>query len=246
VAVVNRALALRLWPDAADPTTVIGRDARIGSTRVHIVGVAPDYQPRALLAPMPLVMFRPIWQDGINDGDVRFAVRVRGDPAAALPAITRTMSEVDPEVLVTEAMPMRSQMAASFVGIRLGQVVLLASAGLALFLSAMGLYGVIAFLVARRTREVGIRIALGAPAASVTSLFVGHGMRAVAVGAAVGLAVAFVGRHLLSAWLIGVAPNDFLSFALALLTVAGVSLAASYFPARQASRTDPAIALRLE
>ena len=128
---------------------VIGRDARVGNTRVRVIGVVPEYQARTLLAPTPLVMFEPIWQDGINDGDVRFAVRTRGDPAAALPVLTRAISSVDPEVLVTEAMSMRSQIAANFVQIQLGQAVLLASAGLALFLSAMGLYGVIAFLVAQ-------------------------------------------------------------------------------------------------
>lgn len=246
VAVVNRALAFRLWPDAADPTMVVGREARVGDARVRVVGVVPEYQARTLLAPTPLVMFEPIWQDGINDGDVRFAVRVRGDPAAALPVITRTISSVDPEVLVTEAMTMRSQIAANFVQIQLGQAVLLASAGLALFLSAMGLYGVIAFLVARRTREVGIRIALGAPIASVTRLFVGHGMRAVAFGIVAGVAAAFAGKRLLSAWLVGIGPNDYASYVVALLLVTGVSLAASYFPARQASRTDPAVALRVE
>jgi predicted permease len=246
VAIVNRALALRLWPNESDPTMVIGREARVGDTRVRVVGVVPEYQARTLLAPTPLVMFEPIWQDGINDGDVRFAVRVRGDPAAALPVITRTVSSVDPEVLVTEAMSMRAQIAASFVQIQLGQAVLLASAGLALFLSAMGLYGVIAFLVARRTREVGIRIALGAPIASVTRLFVGHGMRAVAFGIVAGAAAAFAGKHLLSAWLVGIGPNDLASYGVALLLVTGVSLAASYFPARQASRTDPAVALRAE
>ena len=246
VAIVNRALAWRLWGDSVDPPSVIGRVARVGNTRVRIVGVVPEYQARTLLAPTPLVMFEPIWQDGIGDGDVRLAVRVRGDPGAALPTIVRTISSVDPEVLVTEAMPMRSQMAASFVQIRLGQSVLLASAGLALFLSAMGLYGVIAFLVARRTREVGIRIALGAPVASVTRLFVGHGLRAVLLGIVTGLAAAFAGKHLLSAWLVGVAPNDLVSFGVALLAVTGVSLAASYLPARQAGRMDPAVALRTE
>jgi predicted permease len=246
VAIVNQALASRLWNDAGDPTAIIGREARVGDTRVRIVGVVPEYQSRTLLAPTPVVLFEPIWQAGIDDGDVRLAVRVRGDPAAALPLLTRTIASVDPEVLVTEAMPMRAQIAANFVQIQLGQAVLLASAGLALFLSAMGLYGVIAFLVARRTREVGIRIALGAPVASVTRLFVAHGMRAVTFGIVAGLAAAFAGKHLLTAWLVGVAPNDFASFGVALAAVIGVSLAASYFPARQASRTDPAIALRAE
>jgi predicted permease len=246
VAIVNRALASRLWPAVADPTVVVGRDARVGDTHVRVVGVVPDYQARTMLAPTPLVMFEPIWQDGVGDGDVRFAVRVRGDAAAALPLLARTVARVDPEVLVTEVMPMRAQIAADFVQIQLGRTVLFSAAALALFLSGMGLYGVIAFLVARRTREVGIRIALGAPIGSVTRLFIGHGLRAVALGILAGLAAAVWGKQLLGAWLVGVAPNDTLSFGVAVVAVAAVSLLASYLPARQASRTDPAIALRME
>ena len=200
-----------------------------------------------LLMPTALVVFEPFWQTAIaDDGDTRFAIRVRGDVNAALPAIVRAMSSVDPLVLVTETMPMRAQIAANFVQIRIGQAVLLASAGLALFLSAIGLYGVIAFLVARRTREVGIRLALGAPISSVTGLFLRHGMRSVAAGTAIGLVAAVAATRLLGGWLVGVAPNDLTSFAAAALAVVGVSLVASYLPARRASRTDPAVALRVE
>ena len=247
VAIVNRSLVSRLWGATTDPAASLGREARIGETSARIIGVVPDYHARTLLMPTPLVVFQPFWQTATeDDGDTRFAIRVRGDVDAALPAIVRAMSSVDPLVLVTESMSMRAQIAASFVQIRLGQAVLLASAGLALFLSGIGLYGVIAFLVARRTREVGIRLALGAPTASVTRLFVGHGMRAVIIGAVAGLLAAFVGAHLLGAWLVGVAPNDAASFGSAAGVVVGVSLIASYLPARHASRTDPAVALRVE
>ena len=247
VAIVNRSLVSRLWGGNTDPAAVLGREVRIGELRARIIGVVPDYHARTLLMPTALVVFQPFWQTAIEgDGDTRFAVRVRGDVNAALPAIMRAMSSVDPLVLVTESMSMRAQIAANFVQIRVGKAVLLASAGLALFLSGMGLYGVIAFLVARRTREVGIRLALGAQGASVTRLFVRHGMRSVVVGAVAGLVAAFVGRHLLGAWLVGVAPNDAASFGVAVSAVVGVSLVASYLPARRASRTDPAVALRVE
>lgn len=207
----------------------------------------PDYQARTLLMPTALVVFQPFWQTATaDDGDTRFAIRVRGDVNAALPAIVRAMSSVDPRVLVTESMSMRAQIAANFVQIRIGQAVLLVSAGLALFLSGIGLYGVIAFLVARRTREVGIRLALGAPISSVTGLFVRHGMRSVAAGTVAGLVAALVGTRLLGAWLVGVSPNDVTSFGAAAGAVVAVSLLASYLPARRASRMDPAVALRVE
>ena len=247
VAIVNRSLVSRLWGATTDPAAILGRELRVGESRARIVGVVPDYHARTLLTPTALVVFQPFWQTATgDDGDTRFAIRVRGDVNAALPAIVRAMSSVDPLVLVTESMSMRAQIAASFVQIRIGQAVLLASAGLALFLSAIGLYGVIAFLVARRTREVGIRLALGAPISSVTGMFVRHGMRSVAVGTAAGLGVAVVGTRLLGSWLVGVAPNDLTSFGAAAVAVAGVSLLASYLPARRASRTDPAVALRVE
>jgi len=247
VAIVNRSLVARLWGGTTHPAEILGREVRIGESRVRIVGVVPDYHARTLLMPTPLVVFEPFWQAAIHeDGDTRFAIRVRGDVNAALPAIVRAMSSVDPLVLVTESMSMRAQIAANFVQIRLGQAVLFASAGLALFLSGMGLYGVIAFLVARRTREVGIRLALGAPRGSVTRLFVGHGMQSVIVGATAGLTTALVGARLLAAWLVGVAPNDATSFVAAAVAVVAVSLVASYLPARRASRTDPAVALRVE
>lgn len=247
VAIVNRSLVARLWGTTTDPAAILGRDVRVGQSNARIVGVVSDYHARTLLMPTALVVFQPFWQTAIkDDGDTRFAIRVRGDVDAALPAIVRGMSSVDPLVLVTESMSMRAQIAANFVQIRLGQAVLLASAGLALFLSGLGLYGVIAFLVARRTREIGIRIALGAPPASVTGLFVRHGMHSVFVGAVAGLMTAMVGARLLAAWLVGIAPHDAASFVVAAVAVIAVSLVASYLPARRAGRTDPAVALRAE
>jgi hypothetical protein len=247
VVIVNRTLASRLWGTAANPSTLIGREVRIENTRARVVGVVADFHPSTLLMPAPAVAFEPYWQTtAASDGDTRFAIRVRGDAARAIPALRRAFSEVDPLVLTTEVMPMKAQIGARFVQIRVGEAVLLASAAIALFLSGMGLYGVIAFLVAHRTREVGIRIALGASMTNVTRLFLADGMRAVFVGIGTGLAITYAGRGLLSAWLVGVSPNDQFSFAVSLAVVLAVSLTASYLPARRASRMDPTEALRLE
>jgi putative ABC transport system permease protein len=238
-------LATKVWGESATPATIIGRELQVGTTRARVVGIVPDFHARTLLTPAPLVVFEPYWQTVAGeDGDTRFAIRVRGDAARAIPQLTETIAAVDPRVLVTESMPMRAQIAARFVQIRLGEAVLLTSASLALFLSAMGVYGVVAFLVARRTKEIGILIALGAPRASVTSRFVRHGMQAVAVGTIVGVMLSLAARSLLRAWLVGVAPNDGVSFGVAVAVVIAVSLLASYLPARPASRTDPAVALR--
>jgi ABC-type lipoprotein release transport system permease subunit len=110
----------------------------------------------------------------------------------------------------------------------------------------MGLYGVIAFLAARRVREVGIRIALGASGNHVVFSFLRHGMWAAMLGIAVGSAAAFSGARVLSAWLIGIEPNDSLSYCIAITLAIGISALASYIPARRASRVDPVVALRAE
>ena len=247
VVIVNRTLASQLWGATTSPASLVGRELRVSNTRARVVGVVADFYPSTLLMPSPAVAFEPYWQTTANtDGDTRFAIRVRGDAARAIPALRRAFSDVDPLVLTTEVMPMKEQIGARFVQIRVGEAVLLASAAIALFLSGMGLYGVIAFLVAHRTREVGIRIALGASMTSVTRLFLADGMRAAFAGVVAGLAITYAGRRLLSAWLVGVAPNDKLSFAISLAAVVAVSLAASYFPARRASRMDPTEALRME
>ena len=249
VAVVNEALARRMWDEDGDraDASLVGRQLRVDSLLVRIVGVVPNYQVRTVFAPATPAVFLPYWQTVAgNDGDTRFAIRVRGDPAAALPALRRAFLAIDPKVLVTEMMPMTAQVDARYVQVRVGSAVLAMTAALALFLCAMGLYGVISFLVARRTREVGIRMALGATAAGVAGMFVAHGLRAVVAGGGVGVVVALAGTRFLGDWLFGVGPRDALSYAVALAAVALTALLASYVPARRASTIDPATALRVE
>jgi putative ABC transport system permease protein len=171
---------------------------------------------------------------------------VKGDPVAALPALKRAIGRIDPDVPITEAMPLIDQVRGHFTDVRVASAVLNSAGGLALLLAALGLYGVISFSVGRRTREVGIRMALGARQREVVAMFMRQGVRVLMGGAVIGLALAIATTRLLSSWLYGVSASDPRAFAIALVVLAAVALAASWIPARRAARTDPMTALRVE
>jgi putative ABC transport system permease protein len=243
VAIVTESVSRALWPDggALDRTIVLeGKPFRV-------VGVARDFVVHTTdAAPLPLVLV-PFWQNAFQpEVDARLAVRVRGDPVAALPALRRAITAVDPAVPVTEMMPLTAQVALNYTAVHLGAVVLLVSAGTALFLVGLGLYGVIAYLVERRTREIGVRIAMGARPAQIVGLMVRQGLGAILAGGAVGLVIAALSARLLAAYLVGVRPGDHIAFSAAALAVVLVGAIASYLPARHASRVDPMTALRVE
>ena len=139
---------------------------------------------------------------------------------------------------------MESVVAAALGGPRFGMQLLSAFALAALALAALGTYGTMAFLVGRRTREIGVRMALGARAADVQQLVVGQGLRPVLAGLAVGIAGSLALGRSMSALLFGVAPHDALTMAGAAAVLAAAAAVACYFPARRAARLDPAAALR--
>jgi predicted permease len=243
VAVVSEALARRLWPGqpAVDQPLVLGEHT------VRVVGVVRDYRLHTGSESVPAMAFVPFWQPlGAPQVDARLAVRVRGDPGAAIPALRRAVAAADPTVPVTEAVPMTVQVAAHFTQVRLSGAVLLAAGAGALLLSAVGLYGVMASIVARRTREIGIRMAVGASAAQVLRHFLRLSMRAALIGGTLGALAALSGGRLLSAWLVGVAPTDAAAYGTAAVVVGLMALLAGYLPARRAARVDPAVAMRTE
>ncbi|HKG91423.1 MAG TPA: ADOP family duplicated permease [Gemmatimonadaceae bacterium] len=243
VAVVNATLASRLWPEGP----AVGRTIRLDSVTLQVVGVVRDYRLHTATEPAPTMAFVPFWQHSFEPQvDARLAVRVRGDPGAALPALRRAIADVDPAVPVTEAVPMVTQVGAAYASVRLGGAVLAAAATLALILSGIGLYGVVAFVVARQTREIGIRMAIGARPAQVARHFLREGLRAATIGGAAGLALALLAGRLLGTWLVGVSPADVAVLAAASGSVAAVALIASYIPSRRAARVDPVAALRSE
>jgi len=243
VAIVNQALAERLWPGG----TALGQTVVLNGVQCQLVGVVQNYRLHTAVESPPAMAFVPFWQSDFGpQSDARFAIRVRGDPASLVTSVRRAIAAADPGVPVTEIMPLSEQVNASdaYAPIRLGGFVLLVAACLAVFLSVVALHGMTAFFVAQSTREIGIRLAMGAPRPDVIGTFVARGLRAAAVGGVVGFALALLGTRLLGAWLVGVHPLDLTAFLGAGVVVTAAVTLACYAPARRAVRIDPVVALR--
>jgi ABC-type lipoprotein release transport system permease subunit len=195
-------------------------------------------------APVP-VFYKPFWQS-TEETDARMAIRVHGDPRAMLPVLRRAIAEIDPQVPITEQMTMLDQVEGVFMQARLAAAVLACASMLALVLSAVGLYGVIAYIVGRRTREIGLRMALGARPSNVRAMVLKQSLAVLVPGIALGLLGALVSARLLSAWLYGVRATDPSAFVTGAIVLSAVALFASWIPARRAARLDPLSALRFE
>jgi putative ABC transport system permease protein len=172
-------------------------------------------------------------------------VRTAGDPEAILPALRREAKALDPDLPVT-AVPMEEFLGTALLPQRVAATLLGIFGLLGLALAAVGLYGVMAYTVSQRTREIGIRMALGARADDVRRMVVRQGMTLTLVGLGVGLVLALAATRLVSSLLFGISATDPLTFAAVVLILAAVASVASYVPARRATRVDPLAALRYE
>jgi predicted permease len=256
VAIVSEATARRFWP-GQDP---IGRRLAIGGTeggssfageeapvcpRCEIVGVARDVRGLRLDRPDEAFLYLPLsdarrWNDTI-------LVRTQGDPALLLPALGRAVRGVDPNLpAVAGALGNMVSVDPRFVVSRIGGVLASAVGLLGLLLACLGVYGTVSYCVARRTRELGIRMALGAERARLLRLVVGEGVRPVLAGVAIGLAGSVAVGRVLSAMLFGLSPLDAVSFVGGSSLLVAIALAATWRPARRATRIDPMTALRYE
>lgn len=205
------------------------------------------YQP-ITAQPKPYV-YRNYWQQNAASGwteDSRTYVRVAGDAGSMMRRIRREITAIDPSVPISEDYPMTSRVRFEFRPVRMAMTMLVSFGVLALVLSAIGLYGVVAFVTSQRTREIAIRLALGADRAQVRSLVLGQGARLAILGAVLGLASAFAATRLLASLLYGVRPYDIPTFLAVPLILVVVSLVASWVPARRATKVDPALTLRYE
>ncbi len=242
--VVSRAAADLLWP--GEPA--LGRQLR--NTRVEewhtVVGVVDDVVQRDFRqAPQPLVYYPLVGPTPTSWVLPSPGYVVRSDRAEALvPEIRELIREVSPSAPMYRVYTMAELSARSMVGLSFIMLTMVVAASLALILGAIGLYGVLSYLVAERTQEIGVRMALGAEAARVRRMVVGQGVRVVGVGIIVGLGVALVATRALSSLLYGVAPVDGVTFAATALAMAAVGWLASYVPARRASRVDPLQSMR--
>jgi putative ABC transport system permease protein len=178
--------------------------------------------------------------------EIYVVLRTDGDPAAYAEHVRRITRALRSDAAVDRAEPLANQVAASVAQPRFAAAVLLSFAALAVLLAAVGLYGVLSYTVARRQREIGVRSALGATRAAIVAMIVREGLTVVVLGLVVGLAGAAGLTRLMQTLLVGIAPIDPMSFALAPAALFVVALLACAVPARRAAATDPAIALRCE
>jgi putative ABC transport system permease protein len=241
VAVVSRDMARRLWKDA-DP---IGRRIRIGrrdAPWTTIIGVAGDVRHDGLDAEPRTLVYRPFALSPRPSGYL--VVRAQDDPAALAGAARREVAALDRAALISDLSTMDQRLAGSVAARRFNLVLLGTFAALALALAAVGLYGVLGYIVTERTREIGVRMALGAQRRGVLALVVRQGLTLAAIGVGIGLPAAFAASRLLSTSLFGVTAADPLTYVAIPLALLLVSLISAWLPARRATRVDPVVALR--
>jgi predicted permease len=241
VVIVDEQLA-REYFAGEDP---IGRRIRqLGDADAEIVGVVASVARAQLGERRKALVYYPLRQN--TPGAV--TVTVRGAlPAAAAAALVRAaVADVDRQVPVFDVKPMRARVDESVGARRLATWAMGGFAGVALLLAALGLYGVLSYVVAQRRRELGIRSAMGAGAGELTRLVVGNAVRLAAAGAAAGLLLYAVSQRLLGALLYGVGAADPAALAAGVAAVGGAALLASWLPARRAAGVDPASALRAD
>ena len=246
VAILSERLAARLWP-GENP---IGRRIAVPAWRqprqpsLEIVGVAKDVKYRSLMTEAPVLLYLPLLQN--HEVFLTIAVRAEGDPAALAPAVQREVAALDRNMPVFAIHTLTEQMGLLLWEQRTAAALIGLLGVLALVVTSVGLYSVMAHAVAQRTREIGIRIALGSRVEGVVWMIVRHGMTLAVAGVLAGTAGAWALSGVLSGFLYGVSPRDPATFASVALVLLAVSLAASYLPARAAARVDPVAALRHE
>ncbi len=244
VAVVNETFARRFWP-GEDPLWKRFRFSQEGEP-VEIVGVARDGKYRSLGEDPTSYLYLPFAQNYQTQMTLHVRAASPEEGAGLLAAVRREVAAMDASIPLLDAMPLTDAISTSLLPIRMAAT-LAGLFGLAgLLLAGVGIFGVVSFSVAQRTREIGIRVALGAQGRDVLRLVIRQGMMLALVGVAVGLAAAFAVSRLTSSLLYGVSPSDPATFAGVALLLAAVAFVACYVPARRATKVDPMVALRYE
>jgi len=244
VAIISQAMARRYWPDG-DALGRILRRPDPGEADLMIVGVVSDVTVRSLGEAPRDVVYQSYTQGQPLPG-ASFVVRTAGDPARMSLALLGAGQQVDPDLRVLQTMTMAQHLAAARLPSQIGAFLLAAFAVLGVALAAIGVYGTVRYTVAMRTREVGIRMALGADAAGVARLLASRGLRLVLVGGAIGVVASLLAARLLASLLFGVGTFDPVALAGAPLVLGAAAWLAAYLPARRASRANPLAALRAD
>ncbi|HJR61019.1 MAG TPA: FtsX-like permease family protein, partial [Vicinamibacterales bacterium] len=243
VAVVNESAAKKYFPEG----NPVGR--RFGSSletsgQVEVVGVVRDAKYDSVRDEAPPTMYVPFRQARM--GTPTIAVRTAGDPLGLVSAIRETVRGIDPNLPMVDVSTQKEQMERGFEQEKVFAQAYTLFGSLALVLAAVGLYGVMSYTVARRTNEIGIRLALGAQRQHVLGATMRESLVLVGIGAAIGIAIVLLASRFVASLLYGVPKNDAVSIALATAVLSVVAAIAAYLPARRASLVDPMVALRNE
>jgi predicted permease len=240
VAIINETMARRFWRDG----NALGRYLRRRGTAVQVVGIARDSKYRTLAETSRLWLYVPITQEPTNNPSLSLAVRTSGDPMRIVPAIEREVRALVPSWPAFQFRTLDEGLKLQQALPRAGASILGSLGAFGLLLAAIGLYGVMAYVVRQRTHEIGIRLALGAPVRNVVALIVRQGMAVCLTGGAVGVAVSLVATPWLDSVLYGISTADPVTFIAVPLILAAVALLACYIPARLAARVNVLQALR--
>jgi predicted permease len=258
VAVVSRSFVERYWPGE----NAIGRRFRFGLLGGETITAARPFQDRTIVGVVGDVRVRGL--ERRSEPQVYLphrqqpeeamswytpqdlAIRHTGDAAAVVPAVRRIVARADPALPVADVRTLASIVEGQTAPRRVQVRVLAGFAAVSVLLAGVGIHGLLAFAVASRSREIGVRRALGARTADILELVLGHGLRLAAAGVGLGLALAWAAGRSLEALLAGVSPRDLATFALAAAVAAATALAGSLPPAWRAARVDPLDAIRVE
>ena len=242
VVIINQRLAERMWPNE-DP---LGKRLNCDDDHAcaEIVGIVGDVKHNSLIDEVGYDFYYACYQS--YSKQTHFVARTQGDPMKLANEIQRAIWQVSPDTGIFNVMPVTRLSANTIWQSRVWGLLFAIFSGIALVLAAAGVYGVMAYFVTQRRREIGIRIALGAQWRDVRKLVLKSGMLLAAIGLTVGLASALVLTRLMRTLLFGVSPTDPTTFAAVALCVIVAALLACYIPARRATKVDPLVALRYE
>ena len=246
VILVSQAFARDYWPDAQ---SAIGKRIRadFGATDApwrEIIGVVSDERDDGLTKAPTAIVYWPLVNGTYDRRAISYAVRTeRAGSAALMREIERAVWAVNPNAPIANAQKLEQIVARSMARTSFAMVMLGIAAGVSLLLGIIGIYGVIAYVAAQRTREIGIRMALGARIADIRAMFLRQGVLLTVTGLAIGLFASLVLTRMISTLLFGVAPLDPVTYGITAVALATVALLATYLPARHASRVDPLVAL---
>ncbi|HEX5885561.1 MAG TPA: ABC transporter permease [Pyrinomonadaceae bacterium] len=250
VVIINETMARQYWPgeNALGRRLKIGDPDEPGKQWKEIVGIVADVRQMGLDAPVKAEMYFPYQQ--ITDWPWfiprDLAIRTSGDTSNLVGSVRQIIREVDPDQPISNVATMAELLGTEASERRMGMIMLVAFAALALLLASLGIYGVLAYFVTQHTSEIGVRLALGASTRNILFLVLRKGMGLTLLGVGIGIAAALALTRLMSSLLFGVKAVDPLTFVTVPLLLAGVALLACYIPARRATKVDPLVALRYE